>query len=79
MVRAGLTPYEALRTGTANIGTYFNRTDIGTVAKGQIADLILLDANPLQDIANSTRIAGVMLNGRWVTKAELDKRLEAGL
>lgn len=75
MVRAGLTPYQALRTGTVNIGTYFGTPDLGTVANGQRADLILLDANPLQDISNTLRIAGVMLNGRWITKADFDKRL----
>jgi hypothetical protein len=75
MVRAGLTPYQALRTGTVNIGTYFGTTDLGTIAKGQRADLLLLDANPLQDITNTMRIAGVMLNGRWLPKSEFDKRL----
>ena len=75
MVRAGLTPYQALRTGTVNIGTYFGTPDLGTIAKGQRADLMLLDASPLQDITNSMRIAGVMLNGRWLSKAELDKLL----
>jgi imidazolonepropionase-like amidohydrolase len=76
MVLAGLTPYQALRSGTANIGTYFGTPDVGTIAKGQRADLVLLDANPLQDITNSMRIAGVMLNGRWLSKAELDKMLD---
>jgi hypothetical protein len=75
MVRAGLTPYQALRTGTVNIGTYFGTPDLGTIAKGQRADLLLLDANPLQDITNTMRIAGVMLNGRWLPKSEFDKRL----
>jgi imidazolonepropionase-like amidohydrolase len=75
MVLAGLTPYQALRTGTVAIGTYFGTPDVGSIAKGQRADLLLLDANPLQDITNSMRIAGVMLNGRWLPKAELDKML----
>ena len=77
MVDAGLTPYQALRTGTQNVGTYFRTTD-GVVAAGRRADLLLLDANPLQDIGNSTRIAGVMVNGRWLPKADIDKRLAEG-
>jgi len=77
MVDAGLTPYQALRTGTQNIGTYFGTTD-GVVAAGRRADLMLLDANPLQDIGNSTRIAGVLVNGRWLPKADIDKRLADG-
>ena len=77
IVDAGLTPFQALRTGTANIGTYFGTTD-GVVAQGQRADLLLLDANPLADITNSSRIAGVMYNGRWLSKEEIDKRLAAG-
>jgi imidazolonepropionase-like amidohydrolase len=79
MVAAGLTPYDALRSGTANVATHFKtNATAGTVAKGKRADLVLLDANPLDDIANSSKIAGVMLNGRWISKAEIDKRLESG-
>jgi len=79
IVAAGLTPYQALRTGTANIGTYFGtEATTGTVAASKRADLLLLDANPLQDIGNTTRIAGVMINGRWLSKADIDKRLESG-
>jgi imidazolonepropionase-like amidohydrolase len=79
MVAAGLTPYEALRSGTANIAAHFGTAaTAGTVAKGKRADLVLVDANPLDDIANSAKIAGVMLNGRWMSKADIDKRLESG-
>jgi imidazolonepropionase-like amidohydrolase len=74
MVAAGLTPYQALKTGTANVGEYFGTTD-GVVAAGRRADLLLLDANPLDSIANSSRIAGVVVNGRWLPKGEIDKRL----
>ena len=76
LVDAGFTPFQALQTGTVNASRYFGTTgSTGTVAKGLRADLLLLDANPLQDIGNSTRIAGVMMNGRWMSRAELDKRL----
>jgi imidazolonepropionase-like amidohydrolase len=77
IVAAGLTPYQALRTGTVNIGTYFGTTD-GVIAAGRRADLLLLDANPLQAITNTTRIAGVVVNGRWLSKADIEKRLTAG-
>jgi imidazolonepropionase-like amidohydrolase len=79
LVAAGLTPYQALKTGTVNIGVYFGaEKTTGTVATGKRADLLLLDANPLENITNTTKIAGVMLNGRWLPKAEIDKRLAAG-
>ena len=77
LVDAGLTPYQALKTGTANIGTYLGTTD-GVIAAGRRADLVLLDANPIESIANSSRIAGVMIHGRWLSKAEIDKRLAGG-
>ncbi len=79
LVDAGLTPYQALRTGTKNVGMYFKtESTTGTIAAGKRADLVLLDANPLQDIENSMKIAGVMVNGRWMSKAEIDKRLADG-
>jgi imidazolonepropionase-like amidohydrolase len=80
MVDAGLTPYQALRTGTVNVGVYFKtESTTGTLSAGKRADLLLLDANPLQNIDNSTKIAGVMVNGRWMSKADIDKRLAEGL
>jgi imidazolonepropionase-like amidohydrolase len=76
LVAAGFTPFQALQSGTVNPARYFGTEDsTGTVARGMRADLMLLDANPLQDIGNSARIAGVMINGRWMSRAELDKRL----
>lgn len=79
LVAAGLTPYQALHSGTANVGVYFGtQSSVGTVAAGKRADLILLDANPLTDIANSSRIAGVMVNGRWLSKADIESRLASG-
>jgi imidazolonepropionase-like amidohydrolase len=51
---------------------------VGTIAAGKRADLVLLEANPLTNIANSSRIAGVMVNGRWLSKADIDARLAAG-
>jgi len=76
MVTAGLTPFQALQSGTINVARYFGTdSSTGTVAKGKRADLVLLDANPLQDIGNSSRIAGVIVNGRWLSRATIDAAL----
>lgn len=78
LVAAGLTPYEALRTGTANVATLLRESDrSGTVSEGKVADLILLSANPLADIRNSGAIEGVMVQGRWLSKAAIDQKLAA--
>ena len=75
-VDIGMTPYEVLEIGTRKPAEYFDATDdFGTVAVGQRADLILLTANPLDDIANATRRAGVMVNGRWFPEDEIQARL----
>ncbi len=77
LVAAGLTPYQALETGTRNVAVFFGTLPkTGTVEAGKQADLILLDANPLADIRNTTRQSGVMLRGRWLPKAQIESRLE---
>ena len=76
LVSAGLTPYQALETGTRNIATYFGtQKETGTIEKGKRADLILLDADPLADIRSTTRRSGVMVRGRWLPQAEIEQRL----
>jgi imidazolonepropionase-like amidohydrolase len=75
LVAAGLTPYEALRTGTVAVAEFLG-TRAGIVAVGRDADLLLLDANPLENIGNSRRIHGVMLRGSWYPRAVLEQRLE---
>lgn len=75
LVTAGLTPYEALRTGTAAVAGFLGSNG-GIVAVNKDADLVLLDANPFDDIRNSKRIHGVMLRGRWLPISELNTRLE---
>jgi imidazolonepropionase-like amidohydrolase len=76
MAEAGLSPYEILRAGTALPGAYFMDKDaFGTVSAGARADLVLVDKNPLEDIAHAGEIAGVMLRGRWIPKSEIDDRL----
>jgi imidazolonepropionase-like amidohydrolase len=77
LVAAGLTPFQALATGTRNVATYLGTADrAGTIAVGKQADLVLLDANPLTDIRNTTRRAGVMLRGVWLPQAEIQRRLD---
>jgi imidazolonepropionase-like amidohydrolase len=75
-VAAGFTPLEALQTATINPARFFGMEDqLGAVEKGKVADLVLLSANPLADIANTQKIAGVIVNGRYFYRAELDKML----
>ena len=71
LVAAGLRPYDALRAGTANAAEFFALGQRGVIAAGQNADLVLLDANPLEAIANTRRIFGVMLRGRWISQTEI--------
>jgi len=77
---AGLTPWQVLESGTRNVGRYVAEElkqdgRFGMVAPGQRADLVLLEANPLEDLANLTRRAGVMVRGRWVSGAEIREGL----
>lgn len=78
LVAAGLTPHQALATGTVNVGRYLGREgEMGTIESGRRADLVLLDANPLDNVGNSRKISGVVLNGRWMDRATLDAGLAA--
>ena len=76
MVAAGLTPYEALQSGTTAPAAFFG-IDSGTVEVGKPAELMLLDANPLADITNSRRVHGVVVQGRWHQSRELLQRVGA--
>jgi imidazolonepropionase-like amidohydrolase len=70
------TPLEALQCATSNPAKFFGmEQDLGTVEKGKLADLVLFDANPLEDIKNTQRIAAVVANGKLITKVELQKML----
>ena len=76
LVAAGLTPYEALRAATANAAEFLGTADrTGTVSVGKRADLILVEGNPLIDVANAARRAGVMIRGRWIPESEIQKQL----
>ena len=76
LVDAGLTPFEALRTGTVNAARFLSAEDqFGRVAVGLEADLLMLDANPLVDIANIRRVHGVVVRGQWLSRNALDRIL----
>jgi imidazolonepropionase-like amidohydrolase len=77
MVDIGLSPYDALKTSTYNPAKYLDKLDeFGTIEVGKRADLVLLKANPLEDITNTQQIEGVMARGRWFNRTDLDMMLE---
>jgi tetratricopeptide (TPR) repeat protein len=76
LVEAGLTPLEALQAATVNAAEYLDQRAVGgTIEVGKTADLVVLDANPLDDIANTKRIASVVVDGRLIARGELDAML----
>jgi len=76
MVKAGLTPMEALQTATVNPAEYFGKRDsMGTVEKGKLADLVLLDGNPLESIENVRKVSAVVMNGRLFDRKALNQLL----
>jgi hypothetical protein len=78
LTESGLTPYEAIRTATINAAVFLGKEEeFGTVAEGKRADLLLVDANPLQDLARLKAPVGVMVRGKWLTREELQQRLTA--
>ena len=75
-VAAGFTPLEALQTATLNPARFLGMEEqLGTIEKGKLADLVLLNANPLQDISNTQKIAAVIVNGNYYSGKDLDKML----
>ena len=73
---AGMTPLQALRAATLTPARVMGLADsLGTVEAGKLADLVLLDADPLADIANTRRVSAVVANGRWMDRAALDRML----
>jgi len=76
LVKAGLTPTESLRAATLNPAKFFGLDQkLGTIEQGKLADLVLLEANPLEDIRNTQRIDAVIMNGRFYDRKALDKML----
>jgi imidazolonepropionase-like amidohydrolase len=76
LVGVGLTPYEALRTSTTIPYEYLGEAkQVGTIEVGKRTDLLLVDSNPLEDVSAASKIAGVMMRGRWIGKEEIDRRM----
>lgn len=77
LVKGGLTPLAALQSATVSPARFLGRErELGTVAPGKLADLVLLEANPLDNIEHTRRIAAVVMNGRYLSRAELDRLLD---
>jgi imidazolonepropionase-like amidohydrolase len=75
-VAAGFTPLEALQTATLNPALFLGMEEqLGTIEKGKLADLVLLHGNPLEDISNTQKIAGVIVNGHYYSGKDLEKTL----
>ena len=75
-VKAGLSPEAALAAATVSPARYFGAMDsLGTIAVGKLADMVLLDADPLTDIRNTRRIRAVVLNGRLLERTDLTRLL----
>ena len=78
LVAAGLTPYEALRTSTTMPFEYLGESDRrGTIEVGKESDLVLIGANPLMNIANASKVEGVLIQGRWIGEEEIEKKMES--
>lgn len=76
MADAGMSPYDIVKSGTSSVGEYYKAKEpFGTIVTGSRADLILVDANPLEDVGNMEKRSGVMVRGRWMPQSEIDKRL----
>jgi imidazolonepropionase-like amidohydrolase len=74
MVEAGLTPFEALQAGTANVARFLG-LNTGVIETGFEADLVMLDSNPLEDISSTRRVHGVMVRGAWYPRGEIEALL----
>ena len=76
LVAAGLSPLEALQSATIRPAEFLGRDrSLGAVEQGKIADLVLLDANPLDDIRNTRKIAAVVVDGAYLPRRTLDRML----
>ena len=77
MAESGLSPYEILAAATRNVAEHFDElSEFGTIGAGKRADLLLVEANPLEDVSNVWLRAGVMVRGRWLPETEIQERLE---
>jgi imidazolonepropionase-like amidohydrolase len=77
LVEIGLTPFQALRTSTTRPFEYLGEIDkAGTIEVGKQSDLVLVDANPLEDITGASKVSGVLMRGRWIESYEIKKRMK---
>lgn len=77
LVDAGLRPFEALKVSTTNTYEFLNEMNrAGTIGKGKVANIVILNANPLENILNTRQIFGVMTQNKWLPKQEIDLRLK---
>jgi imidazolonepropionase-like amidohydrolase len=77
LVEIGLTPFEALRTSTTRPFEYLGEIDkAGTIEVGKQSDMVLVDANPLEDITGASKVSGVLMRGRWIGSDEIKKRMK---
>ena len=73
-----MSPYQVIASGTRAVGEYFsNEDDFGTISVGARADLILVEANPLEDVGHVVQRRGVMVRGQWIPEADIQQRLES--
>jgi len=72
LVAAGLSPFQALRAATADAGIFLGVPHLGTIVVGAPAELMLLDGDPLANIANTARLAGLIRRGTWFSASALD-------
>lgn len=79
-VEAGLTPFQALQAATVNPSHFLHaQAEWGTIERGKRADLVLLSANPLENIRNTTQIEGVSVGGKWIPRTELDQMVDVAI
>ena len=78
MLRAGLSPLEILQSGTLNPAIFYEMGDeFGEIKEGLSADFFLVSGNPLEDLANLRKVEGVMVKGTWISKADIEKKLNS--
>jgi adenine deaminase len=77
MKDAGMSNFQILQSATKNVGDYYQAVDkFGQVGPGHRADLVLLSANPIDDLGHIAKREGVMVRGRWIAEAEIQSRLQ---
>jgi len=77
LVKSGFTPLQALQAATVNPALFLAKgSSYGVAEVGRVADLVLLDANPLEDIGNTRKIFGVVVGGKYYSRGALNKMLE---